>query len=102
MPTQTNDNYFKTVKLRLLQVIHLFVCFLSVTAVVVIAVKSSNMFEYAVAFLLVSAKINMWTSTKSECILTRLEAQIKGDLNIQPFIQRAINGSLFKEWLNFF
>jgi hypothetical protein len=70
--------------------VHLFVLGLSISSVIVLATMWSNVFEAAVAFLLISAKVNSWTSPQSTCILTRLEGKWTGNPNIEPFIARVL------------
>lgn len=77
-------------KVTALQTVHFFVLLLSVSSVVILATMWSNAFEAAVAFLLISAKVNAWTSPQSTCVLTRLEGTWTNNENIEPFVRRVL------------
>jgi hypothetical protein len=77
-------------KVLFLQIIHLVIATISLASFAIVATQWDNAFEFAVAFLLLCAKVNSWTMPRS-CILTRIEAKWRGVADLRPIIFRFVD-----------
>lgn len=86
-----------TTMLRMLLAFHILIVICSITSVVIIVTQWDSAFELACAFLLISAKVNSWSSSVTNCALTKLEARIRGVPEMPPFTRRLLKGEIVRD-----
>jgi hypothetical protein len=86
--------------LKALQILHILIVLISIVSFGIVLVMWCNVYEASLSFLVLSYTANAWLGPRSVCYLTYLEGKLKGDIGIEHFSVRLLNGDLFKEWKN--